>query len=61
MVLRRVAVGIALTVVIVLGLVSEIGSIATYAGFVTAGVLFRDALIVLPRGPDVCSLGNRHI
>jgi small-conductance mechanosensitive channel len=38
MVLRRVAVGIALTVVIVLGLVSELGSIATYAGFVTAGV-----------------------
>jgi small-conductance mechanosensitive channel len=38
MVLRRVAVGIALTVVIVLGLVSEIGSIATYAGFVTAGI-----------------------
>ncbi len=36
--LRRVAVGIALTVVIVFGLVSEIGSIATYAGFVTAGV-----------------------
>ena len=38
MVLRRVAVGIALTVVIVFGLVSEIGSIATYIGFVTAGV-----------------------
>ena len=38
MVLRRVAVGIALTVVIMLGMVSEIGSIATYAGFVTAGV-----------------------
>jgi small-conductance mechanosensitive channel len=36
--LRRVAVGIALTVVIVFGLVSEIGSIATYVGFVTAGV-----------------------
>jgi small-conductance mechanosensitive channel len=36
--LRRVAVGIALTVVIVFGLVSEIGSIATYIGFVTAGV-----------------------
>jgi small-conductance mechanosensitive channel len=33
-----VAVGIALTVVIVFGLVSEIGSIATYVGFVTAGV-----------------------
>lgn len=38
MVLRRLAVGIALTVIIVLGMVSEIGSIATYAGFVTAGV-----------------------
>ena len=38
MVLRRVAVGIALTLVIVFGLVSEIGSIATYIGFVTAGV-----------------------
>jgi small-conductance mechanosensitive channel len=36
--LRRVAVGIALTLVIVFGLVSELGSIATYIGFVTAGV-----------------------
>lgn len=38
LILRRVAVGIALTVVIVFGLVSELGSVATYAGFVTAGV-----------------------
>jgi small-conductance mechanosensitive channel len=38
MVLRRVAVAFALTVVIVLGMVSEIGSIATYIGFVTAGI-----------------------
>ena len=38
MVLRRVAVGFALTLVIAFGLVSEIGSIATYIGFVTAGV-----------------------
>lgn len=38
LVLRRVAVGVALTVVIVFGLVSELGSIATYAGFVTAGI-----------------------
>jgi small-conductance mechanosensitive channel len=38
LVLRRVAVGIALTLVIVFGLVSEIGSIATYIGFVTAGI-----------------------
>jgi small-conductance mechanosensitive channel len=38
LVLRRVAVGVALTLVIVFGLVSEIGSIATYIGFVTAGV-----------------------
>jgi small-conductance mechanosensitive channel len=38
LVLRRVAVGIALTLVIVFGLVSEVGSVATYAGFVTAGL-----------------------
>ena len=38
LVLRRVAVGLALTLIILFGLVSEIGSVATYAGFVTAGV-----------------------
>jgi small-conductance mechanosensitive channel len=38
LVLRRVAVAIALTLVIVFGLVSELGSVATYIGFVTAGV-----------------------
>lgn len=38
LVLRRVVVGAALTLVIVFGLVSEIGSMATYIGFVTAGV-----------------------
>jgi small-conductance mechanosensitive channel len=38
LVLRRVAVGVALTIVIVFGLVSEFGSFATYAGFVTAGL-----------------------
>ena len=38
LVLRRVIVGVALTIVIVFGLVSELGSIATYAGFVTAGI-----------------------
>ena len=38
LVLRRVAVAIALTLVIIFGLVSEIGSIATYIGFVTAGI-----------------------
>jgi small-conductance mechanosensitive channel len=37
-ILRRVVVGVALTLVIVFGLVSEIGSITTYIGFVTAGV-----------------------
>jgi small-conductance mechanosensitive channel len=36
--LRRVAVGLALTVVIVFGLVSEFGSLATYAGLITAGL-----------------------
>lgn len=38
LVLRRVVVGIALTLVIVFGLVSEVGSVATYVGFVTAGL-----------------------
>ncbi len=38
LVLRRVVVGVALTVIIVFGMVSEIGSIATYIGFVTAGI-----------------------
>ncbi|MGH8295125.1 MAG: mechanosensitive ion channel family protein [Steroidobacteraceae bacterium] len=36
--LRRVLIGFALILVIVFNLVSQIGSIATYAGFVTAGV-----------------------
>jgi small-conductance mechanosensitive channel len=36
--LRRVAVGVALTLVIVFGLVSEVGSVATYAGLITAGL-----------------------
>jgi len=38
LVLRRVVVGVALTVIIVFGMVSEIGSVATYIGFVTAGI-----------------------
>ena len=36
--LRRVLVGLALTIVIVFGLVSEFGSLATYAGLITAGL-----------------------
>lgn len=36
--LRRVAVAIALLVIIVLGFVSEVGSLATYVGFLTAGL-----------------------
>jgi small-conductance mechanosensitive channel len=38
LVLRRVVVGLALTLVVVFSLVSEFGSVATYAGFVTAGL-----------------------
>jgi small-conductance mechanosensitive channel len=38
LVFRRVVVGIALALVIVFSLVSQFGSIATYAGFVTAGL-----------------------
>jgi small-conductance mechanosensitive channel len=36
--LRRVAVAVALTLVVVFGLVSEVGSLATYAGLITAGL-----------------------
>jgi small-conductance mechanosensitive channel len=36
--LRRVAVGLALTLVVIFGLVSEVGSLATYAGLITAGL-----------------------
>jgi small-conductance mechanosensitive channel len=35
---RRIVVGIAITLVLVIGFLSQIGSLATYAGFVTAGV-----------------------
>jgi small-conductance mechanosensitive channel len=38
LVLRRVVVGLALTLVVVFSLVSQFGSVATYAGFVTAGL-----------------------
>ncbi len=36
--LRRVAVGVALALVLIFGLASQIGSLATYAGFLTAGL-----------------------
>jgi small-conductance mechanosensitive channel len=36
--LRRVTVGVALMLVLIFGLVSEIGSLATYVGFLTAGL-----------------------
>jgi small-conductance mechanosensitive channel len=36
--LRRVAVGLALTLVVLFGLASEVGSLATYAGLITAGL-----------------------
>jgi small-conductance mechanosensitive channel len=38
LVLRRLVVGLALILVIIFSLVSQLGSIATYAGFVTAGI-----------------------
>ncbi len=38
LVLRRLVIGVLLFLVIVFNLVSQIGSVATYAGFVTAGV-----------------------
>ncbi|HVS76308.1 MAG TPA: mechanosensitive ion channel family protein [Steroidobacteraceae bacterium] len=38
LVLRRLVVGLALALVIIFSLVSQVGSVATYAGFVTAGL-----------------------
>jgi small-conductance mechanosensitive channel len=38
LVLRRLVVGLALTLVVIFTLVSQVGSLATYAGFVTAGI-----------------------
>jgi small-conductance mechanosensitive channel len=38
LVVRRVAVAVAIALTIIFGFVSEFGSLATYAGFVTAGV-----------------------
>jgi small-conductance mechanosensitive channel len=36
--LRRVVIGVALTIVVVMACVSEVGSLATYIGFLTAGL-----------------------
>ncbi|MGH8327893.1 MAG: mechanosensitive ion channel domain-containing protein, partial [Steroidobacteraceae bacterium] len=38
LVLRRVVIGLTLVLVVIFSLVSSVGSVATYAGFVTAGV-----------------------
>jgi len=38
MVIRRTVIGLALTMAIVLGFISDFGSLATYAGFLTAGI-----------------------
>ncbi len=47
LVLRRVVVGIGVTLVLVAAFVSEIGSLATYAGFVTAGVAVAMQNVIL--------------
>jgi small-conductance mechanosensitive channel len=47
LVLRRFAVGIALTLVIAFGLVSEVGSVATYIGFLTAGIAVALQTVIL--------------
>ncbi|HEX3704186.1 MAG TPA: hypothetical protein VHU82_12715 [Vicinamibacterales bacterium] len=47
LVLRRVVVGVAITLILAAGFVSEIGSLATYAGFVTAGVAVAMQNVIL--------------
>jgi small-conductance mechanosensitive channel len=47
LVLRRVVIGIAIALILAAGFVSEIGSLATYAGFVTAGVAVAMQNVIL--------------
>jgi small-conductance mechanosensitive channel len=47
LVLRRIVVGVGVTLVLVAAFVSEIGSLATYAGFVTAGVAVAMQNVIL--------------
>jgi small-conductance mechanosensitive channel len=46
-ILRRVAVGVALVFVLVFGLVSQLGSLATYVGFLTAGLAVALQTVIL--------------
>jgi small-conductance mechanosensitive channel len=45
--LRRVVVSIAILIVVIIGVVSEVGSLATYVGFVTAGVAVAMQNVIL--------------
>ena len=47
LVLRRIVVGVAVTLILAAGFVSEIGSLATYAGFVTAGIAVAMQNVIL--------------
>ena len=47
LVLRRLVVGIALTLVVVFTLISQVGSVATYVGFVTAGIAVALSNVIL--------------
>ncbi len=47
LVIRRVAVGFAITIMVVLAFVTEFGSVATYAGFLTAGLALALQNVIL--------------
>ncbi len=47
LVLRRLVVGIALTLVVLFTLISQVGSLATYVGFVTAGIAVALSNVIL--------------
>src|SRR5262249_58591863 len=59
--LRRIVVGVAIAVVLVLGLVSEVGSLATYAGFVTAGLAGGVQNVILSVGGYFFLVGRFRI
>ena len=47
LVIRRIVVGIAIAIIVVLGFVTEFGSLATYAGFLTAGLALALQNVIL--------------
>jgi small-conductance mechanosensitive channel len=59
--LRRVVVTVAIVIVVTLGVVSELGSLATYAGFVTAGIALAMQNVILAVVAYFFLIGRRGV